>query len=458
MGGPHTYTHRSYGARGHRGGPVNAVQSACAGVVIGIVLMLGSAAMLWWNEGASVERYETLEIARKEVLELEEGATPDPANRGRLVHVTATARGEILLDDAFGVAVPALRLRRDARMMQWVERKSQKRRKTSGGGTVTDTTYSYDKRFEDTLIRSDRFAHRGYNNPSSMPFATKLWDARVHLGGNDDESPTQDHFVLSRNLVGELSGFEPIALDASHATSDREEAQAAIAAARGTAERANAGGSDTALAATLGNEMALANSPAELAFVPKGYSVTESRLQSYRVGNAPKVGDVEVSFAGVPSGQVVSVLAKQDSRGKLSSWRPSASQSRNGGSEVAVVAIGKKSAAELIAGEVAANTVKTFALRGVGVLLMVIAFAVMTSPITALVSIVEVVPILGPMVSGIIGLGVCVASVVTGLSVSVSVIAVAWLAHRPVLATLGLATAGALLFFGAQKGRGKQKF
>ena len=61
-------------------------------------------------------------------------------------------------------------------------------------------------------------------------------------------------------------------------------------------------------------------------------------------------------------------------------------------------------------------------------------------------------------VSGIIGLGVCVASVVTGLSVSVSVIAVAWLAHRPVLATLGLATAGALLFFGAQKGRGKQKF
>lgn len=354
-----------------------------------------------------------------------------------------------------------------------------------------------------------------------MPFATKLWDARVHLGGNDDESPTQDHFVLSRNLVGELSGFEPIALDASHATSDREEAQAAIAAARGTAERANAGGSDTALAATLGNEMALANSPAELAFVPKGYSVTESRLQSYRVGNAPKVGDVEVSFAGVPSGQVVSVLAKQDSRGKLSSWRPSASQSRNGGSEVAVVAIGKKSAAELIAGEVAANTVKTFALRGIGVLLMVIAFAVMTSPITALVSIVEVVPILGPMVrrasapahnvarlaarlgfnsrrgvllcvrgwlhsvrsppcrplcmepdalanprallrlmqvSGIIGLGVCVASVVTGLSVSVSVIAVAWLAHRPVLATLGLATAGALLFFGAQKGRGKQKF
>ena len=159
MGGPHTYTHRSYGARGHRGGPVNAVQSACAGVVIGIVLMLGSAAMLWWNEGASVERYETLEIARKEVLELEEGATPDPANRGRLVHVTATARGEILLDDAFGVAVPALRLRRDARMMQWVERKSQKRRKTSGGGTVTDTTYSYDKRFEDTLIRVRDPAH-----------------------------------------------------------------------------------------------------------------------------------------------------------------------------------------------------------------------------------------------------------------------------------------------------------
>ena len=78
------------------------MQNACAAFFVGALMLVGSAVLLWWNEGTAVERYETLELARREVLELGEGARAGSGGRGRLVHVTAVASGEVL-DDGISI-------------------------------------------------------------------------------------------------------------------------------------------------------------------------------------------------------------------------------------------------------------------------------------------------------------------------------------------------------------------
>ena len=410
------------------------MQNACAAFFVGALMLVGSAVLLWWNEGTAVERYETLELARREVLELGEGARAGSGGRGRLVHVTAVASGEVLDDGTFGVAVPALRLRRDAQTMQWVEKTSE--RKRQGGGR--DVTYSYSRQWRGERVRSEGFHRGGYDNPVSLRYSPAEWDARVSLAGG---------FELAPSLVQKLSGFQSVELDASEASSQREEANGLIAARRA----AGAAGSD---AVALRDERALSR-PTQVAYVPRGYSASHSKLQSYRPGTEPEVGDVEVRFSAVPSGQVVSVLAKQDSSGKLSAWRPPASKTRgSGASSVAVVAFGDVSAAELIASEVTANTIRTFALRGVGTLLCFFGFLLLSSPITTLVGVVEFVPIVGPMLSGLVGAGLCFASLTLGLAMATCTIAAAWIAHRPLFATLAIGAAIAVLCMGSRTGHG----
>ena len=81
-----------------------------------------------------------------------------------------------------------------------------------------------------------------------------------------------------------LSGFQSVELDASEASSQREEANGLIAARRA----AGAAGSD---AVALRDERALSR-PTQVAYVPRGYSASHSKLQSYRPGTEPEVGDV----------------------------------------------------------------------------------------------------------------------------------------------------------------------
>ena len=61
-----------------------------SGVVPGMAVMAGSAALLWWNEGETAKREALLRTAGRHVLENIDGSQPvNAANDGRLVHVVS---------------------------------------------------------------------------------------------------------------------------------------------------------------------------------------------------------------------------------------------------------------------------------------------------------------------------------------------------------------------------------
>ncbi|HEY9568902.1 MAG TPA: hypothetical protein VIR38_12480, partial [Thalassobaculum sp.] len=85
-------TEKSWGAR---------LGGSLAGALIGILLFFGSFFLLVWNEGRAVDAIVALDTGAGMVVAVAAGAV-DPANEGRLVHVSATATAAApLLDPVF---------------------------------------------------------------------------------------------------------------------------------------------------------------------------------------------------------------------------------------------------------------------------------------------------------------------------------------------------------------------
>ena len=89
------------------------------GALIGILLVLGSIILLWWNEGRAVEAIRALDRGAGQVVEAQAGAV-DPAKDGKLVHLSGTMEPKSpARDTAFGVGADnLLRLRRTVEMYQ----------------------------------------------------------------------------------------------------------------------------------------------------------------------------------------------------------------------------------------------------------------------------------------------------------------------------------------------------
>jgi hypothetical protein len=127
------------------------------GVIIGGLLFLGSFVLLIWNEGKAVHMARTLEEGAGLCVD----ATPDavdPANDGKLVHLSGKATTEEKLkDDTFLVSDVALKLERKVEIYQWVERKETETVKQVGGGQKTVTYYYHDEKWVDQPVPSANF-------------------------------------------------------------------------------------------------------------------------------------------------------------------------------------------------------------------------------------------------------------------------------------------------------------
>ena len=125
-------------------------------------------------------------------------------------------------------------------------------------------------------------------------------------------------------------------------------------------------------------------------------------------------------YMGLSSGTTITVLAQQSGDGF-------AVFTTNNGYEVLLAALGNHSAAELIARQSQFEFLLTWLLRCVGTLLMFFGFAIFLAPLSTMAAL---VPILGPIVRG----GVNLVSLVIALPLGILVIALAWLAYRPLVA------------------------
>jgi hypothetical protein len=355
------------------------------GVLVGILLFVVSFPILFWNEGRAVHRAQALAEGKSSVVDAE-AKSVDPANDGKLVHVTgAAATQDVVRDDTFGIEMNALRLRRQVQMYQWKQDKKTETRKKLGGGEETVTTYTYRKEWLDGVENSSEFdTPRGHENPAEKPYSDNVWRAhRVTLGA----------FDLPERLADKT---REESLPVTQAMLDKVPTEV-----RG-----------------------------KLKVTPDG------RFYQGKDPADPQVGDARVGFLVAKSPQEVSVLAKQSTN----TFEPY--HTKAGGSQGTIerLELGQVSAAEMFQHEEAENNLLTWVLRLVGFLLMGIGLYLMFKP---LVTVADVVPFFGNLLSAGVGLFAAVIALV----LSLVTIGIGWLYYRPLLG-IGLLAVAGLLFVG----------
>ncbi|HLG42527.1 MAG TPA: TMEM43 family protein [Planctomycetota bacterium] len=160
---------------------------------------------------------------------------------------------------------------------------------------------------------------------------------------------------------------------------------------------------------------------------PAGFQRSGSYLTTSADSGNPQVGDLRVELQAIKSGPV-SVVAKQ-SGSQLEDVQTRA------GSPVGLIYSGTLTAPEVFERAFLENTIMTWILRLVGVVMMLIGLLTLFTPITYAMNYV-------PFFGGLVNAGILLFSLLTALSLSLLTIAIAWLFYRPLLG--GALLAGAI--------------
>lgn len=296
------------------------IGNALKGILFGLILIIVSFILLFWNEGRSVQKIHTLQEGRKVVVHVS-SVDVKSINEGKLVHVSGDANtDEILQDKEFGVKEKAIKLKRIAEMYQWKEHKSSHEDKKVGGNTETQTTYSYSPGWSENLVNSDSFKiSDGHQNPKSMPYQSQTYVAqKVNI----------DAFLLSDSLKNKMNNYTPVEI------------------------------TDVVLPPALDGKM-------------------KREGGSFYLGNdsaSPQVGDLRIKFMTVnPS--PVTIVAKQVGN----SFEPYYTSS---GDSIEMLQIGRLSIEEMFHRAEAENKMWTWIIRGGGFLLMFFGLSLLLKPIS----------------------------------------------------------------------------
>src|SRR5215471_9386543 len=178
------------------------------GVFFGVVLIVLACIGLFWNEGRAVQTAKSLAEGAGLVLDIT-STSVDPANEGKLVHVTGDMKASIKPNDAeFGVSADGLRLVRTVEMYQWSQETQTETRKNMGGSEETVTTYSYVRTWSHAPIDSSRFkVPEGHVNPA------KRYNDATFSGGD----VTLGAFRPGERVVAMLPASQELRVDATMA-------------------------------------------------------------------------------------------------------------------------------------------------------------------------------------------------------------------------------------------------
>lgn len=305
--------------------------SSIKGIGFGILLFLVAFPLLFWNEGRAVKTARALTEGAGAVVSVD-AQTVDPANEGKLVHVTGpAATDETLTDTEFGVSANAIKLVREVEMYQWRENSQTKTEKQVGGSEREVTTYTYERVWSERVINSDSFKEASdHQNPNTMPYQQQEYVAKdVTVGA----------FTLPESMVSSISNFDPLPVD---------------------------------------------DSAPKPQVTGKNVTVIDG---SYYLGSDPanpQIGDLRVSFKVVEPGPV-SIVARQVGN-SFTSYKTS------NGQTIQMVRTGTTSAQEMFDAAQSSNATMTWILRVVGIAMMFGGVTMVFKPISVLF---DVLPILG---------------------------------------------------------------
>lgn len=345
------------------------------GALIGFCLFIASFFLLFWNEGRAVQAIQALDAGARIVVSASADRI-DPANEGKLIHVAGpSAVAGPLVDPAFRVGGAGL-LRLERKVEMFQwKEKSESSTEKHVGGSETTTT-----------------TYRYVQDWSDSPVASarfKHQEGRVnpampYRGTVWNAAVSLGAFTLSGEQIGRIHDFRP-----------------------------------------------LAPNPAGGGAPPAGFRVVGDYLYSGASWENPAVGDVRVSFQAVPT-QPLTVVAAQ--RGNALVGYQTA-----GGYVVDLAEPGVLTADAMFADARSGENFMTWALRGVGFLMMWIGLALVASPLSWLASLL-------PFLAAAVDVAVGALALTLALPLTLGVIAVAWLTYRPLLGG-GLLVAGVVAAF-----------
>lgn len=316
------------------------IGQSIVGVLIGILLIVGSIILLFWNEGRAVQTARSLAEGGKVVIDVSADAI-DPGNEGRLIHVSGDAAAKApLADQQFGISTVALRLVRVAEMYQWEEDKHEETHKSVGGSEQTTTTYTYKKVWSTQSIDSQNFHQRdNHINPAKKYGGVDLTASDATLGA----------FRLDAPVLNLLPADTALRVDPQVA----DKLKASIANAQ-----------------VVDGAIYIGANPAD-----------------------PQIGDYRISYKTAPVGPV-SVIGKQAGSG-IAQYQTKA------GDRLLMAVPGSQSAVEMFKEAERENMILTWVLRGVGVVAMWIGVFLLLRP---LVVVADVVPLIGDVLGAGAGL------------------------------------------------------
>ncbi|XP_050731838.1 transmembrane protein 43 homolog isoform X2 [Eriocheir sinensis] len=161
------------------------VKESIPAVVVGVLLLLVGSALLFWNEGRAVQTAQSLDEGYSSIQRVISANMVHEENNNKLVHVWGPlSTWPVLADEAYGVEINAVKLKRRVQMFQWIEEESSIRSEDTPG-MPSDTSYSYSYAWRDKVVDSTAFSIPwGHDNPKTIPVESTIRVAEtVSVGG-----------------------------------------------------------------------------------------------------------------------------------------------------------------------------------------------------------------------------------------------------------------------------------
>jgi hypothetical protein len=364
---------------------------ALSGVIVGILLIPAAIGALFWNEGRAVQTARSLAEGGAAV-EAVPAERVDPAMNGRLIHLSGALvpTGAPPRDPEFGVT----------------------------GGGAPNSVIRIERRVEMFQWREESRSETRTNMGGSQETITTYRYAPVWAADRIDSSRFRQPDghqnpalrVPSHSFLAEAATLGAFRLSADQLRGWGEEAAYPLDAAAGA---------------------------------QRGFQVVDGRIHQGDPAN-PRIGDLRIAFAVVRAGDA-SVVARQDGP-NLTTYQTRA------GDGILMIESGRRSAAEMFRAAEQANTMMTWIIRVVGLVLMWVGFATILNPLRVLA---DVIPFLGRVV----GAGTALVGLLLTVLVGPATIAIAWLTYRPLIggAVLAAGLVLTVLLWRAARGRAARR-
>jgi hypothetical protein len=375
----------------------NRLLDSLKGAGLGFILFGIGTILLFVNEGNYVKNYKTIGDAKKALVK---GTTDiselNPALEGKLIYTNGFAdTKDALTDELFGASEQAISLARKVEYYQYVERSKTEKKEKVGGSEETTITYTYEKMWVSSPVNSGGFADPAYKGKNVVL-------ANVEKKTQYAKNVSFGAYRLPPFIIASISGGVPVEPRIS-----KDELLAKLGVKADVQVQGNV-----------------------------VYLVSKSLSD-------PQIGDMRITLTKIVPPAEISIIAKVVGSTFEEFIAPSTERTFSG------FAMGTVSAEAMFASAKQANSLITWLLRLIGLILVVMGLKMVFA---ILPSLFKVLPPLGK----IVGAGVTLVCAVGGGAWSLAIIAIAWLFYRPFIGIPMLLVSVAGILFLSKKAKEKK--